>query len=158
SCSPSTCWATPSATSSTPASARADGRAARGALRAGGRARTLRARARHPGPRHFQSGGITPMSKHQLQTIVETLRSKPVIDRKGRGGGAGQALGRVGPGSPVAATTARKAVGAGGTPAEWVSAPDVAAGRAVLYLHGGGCVIGSINTHRSLAARISRAS
>ena len=30
-------------------------------------------------------------------------------------------------------------------------------GRAILYLHGGGYVIGSINTHRSLAARLSRA-
>jgi acetyl esterase/lipase len=35
---------------------------------------------------------------------------------------------------------------------------DADAGRAVLYLHGGGYVIGSINTHRSLAARLSRAS
>jgi acetyl esterase/lipase len=59
---------------------------------------------------------------------------------------------------PVEADIKREAVTAGGIPAEWVSAPDVDAGRAVLYLHGGGYVIGSINTHRSLAARISRAS
>ena len=33
-------------------------------------------------------------------------------------------------------------VSAGGVPAEWVSAPDAEAVRAVLYLHGGGYVVG----------------
>ncbi|HEY8149330.1 MAG TPA: alpha/beta hydrolase [Vicinamibacteria bacterium] len=59
---------------------------------------------------------------------------------------------------PVDADIKREVVSAGGVKAEWVSAPDADAGRAVLYLHGGGYVIGSINTHRSLAARLSRAS
>ncbi len=45
-----------------------------------------------------------------------------------------------------------------GVPAEWVSARGAAADRAVLYLHGGGYVLGSIGTHRELAARISAAS
>ena len=44
-----------------------------------------------------------------------------------------------------------------GVPAEWVSAPDVDEDRVVLYLHGGAYVIGSVNTHRDLAGRISRA-
>jgi len=45
-----------------------------------------------------------------------------------------------------------------GRPAEWVTAPGARDDRAVLYLHGGGYVIGSLATHRDLAARISRAS
>ena len=45
----------------------------------------------------------------------------------------------------------------GGVPAEWVTTPAVDARRVVLYLHGGAYVIGSINTHRDLAGRISRA-
>jgi monoterpene epsilon-lactone hydrolase len=45
-----------------------------------------------------------------------------------------------------------------GVRAEWVSAPDVDEDRVVLYLHGGAYVIGSINTHRDLAGRVSRAS
>ena len=45
-----------------------------------------------------------------------------------------------------------------GVPAEWVSTPDADDDRVVLYLHGGAYVIGSINTHRDLAGRISRAS
>ena len=59
---------------------------------------------------------------------------------------------------PVDADIKREVVSAAGVKAEWVSAPDADAGRAVLYLHGGGYVIGSIDTHRSLAARLSRAS
>jgi acetyl esterase/lipase len=48
-------------------------------------------------------------------------------------------------------------VNAGGVDAEWVCAPGVADDRFVLYLHGGGYVIGSIKTHRDLMGRISRA-
>ncbi len=38
---------------------------------------------------------------------------------------------------------------------EWVDAPGADARRALLYLHGGGYVIGSPTTHRYLAARLS---
>lgn len=48
-------------------------------------------------------------------------------------------------------------VSAGGVDAEWVCAPGAASDRFVLYLHGGGYVIGSVKTHRDLMARISRA-
>ena len=49
-------------------------------------------------------------------------------------------------------------VSAGGVDAEWISAPNSSADRAVLYVHGGGYVIGSVNTHRDLMGRIARAS
>jgi len=49
-------------------------------------------------------------------------------------------------------------VDAGRVPAEWVMAPGCDAGRAILYLHGGGYAIGSLNTHRRLAYDISAAS
>jgi acetyl esterase/lipase len=48
-------------------------------------------------------------------------------------------------------------VEAGGRPAEWVAAPGASAERALLYLHGGGYCIGSLNSHRQLAADLSRA-
>jgi len=44
-----------------------------------------------------------------------------------------------------------------GRDGEWVRAPGSQTERAILYLHGGGYVMGSINTHRSLAGEISRA-
>jgi epsilon-lactone hydrolase len=46
---------------------------------------------------------------------------------------------------------------AGGVPAEWLVPANVAAGRAVLYLHGGSYISGSINSHRTLAANIALA-
>lgn len=48
-------------------------------------------------------------------------------------------------------------VEANGVPAEWVVAAGIEAERVILYLHGGGYVIGSPATHRGLAERLSRA-
>jgi epsilon-lactone hydrolase len=48
-------------------------------------------------------------------------------------------------------------VNAGGVPAEWIVAPGAAEDRFLLYLHGGGYVLGSINTHREMISRMSRA-
>ncbi len=45
-----------------------------------------------------------------------------------------------------------------GIPAEWVEASGARADHAILYLHGGGYVIGSPVTHRSLAGKLSETS
>jgi monoterpene epsilon-lactone hydrolase len=57
---------------------------------------------------------------------------------------------------PAAADIKSERVNAGGVDAEWVSAPGAASDRVVLYLHGGGYVIGSVKSHRDLMSRISR--
>jgi acetyl esterase/lipase len=41
--------------------------------------------------------------------------------------------------------------------AEWIMAPNARAYRSVVYLHGGGFVMASVDTHRGLMGRISRA-
>ena len=46
---------------------------------------------------------------------------------------------------------------ANGVNAAWICAPGAADDRAVLYLHGGGYIMGSLNTHRDMMGRISRA-
>ncbi len=48
-------------------------------------------------------------------------------------------------------------VNAPAAPAEWLRPPSAAPGRVVLYLHGGGYVIGSPRSHRHLAAAIAGA-
>jgi acetyl esterase/lipase len=48
-------------------------------------------------------------------------------------------------------------VDAGGVRAEWITAPGAAADRAIVYLHGGGYVLGSIHSHRDMCERLSRA-
>jgi acetyl esterase/lipase len=50
-----------------------------------------------------------------------------------------------------------EAVTVAGRSAEWLRAPGAQAERAILYLHGGGYVMGSPNTHRSLGGEVSRA-
>ena len=45
-----------------------------------------------------------------------------------------------------------------GRPAEWIDPPGGSRDRVLLYLHGGGYCIGSINTHRELASRLAVAS
>ena len=46
---------------------------------------------------------------------------------------------------------------ANGVRAEWTSTPDADPAHVVLYLHGGGYVLGSLDSHRHLAAEIGRA-
>lgn len=43
-----------------------------------------------------------------------------------------------------------------GIPAEWVAAPNAIEDRVFLYLHGGAYILGNCNTHRGIAAKISR--
>ncbi len=98
------------------------------------------------------------MSQQQLQTIVQMLRSQPVVNQNASVAETRAGFEQMASMFPVDADIKCEGVSAGGVNAEWVSAPAAEPGRAVLYLHGGGYVIGSINTHRSLAARLSRAS
>jgi epsilon-lactone hydrolase len=49
-------------------------------------------------------------------------------------------------------------VGAGGVPAEWISAPGANPAVVMLYLHGGGYVLGSMRTHRVMLGHLARAS
>ena len=57
---------------------------------------------------------------------------------------------------PLPRGTIRRTVHLGDRPAERVSAGPAKGHGAVLYLHGGGYTVGSIATHRSLAAHLSR--
>jgi epsilon-lactone hydrolase len=59
---------------------------------------------------------------------------------------------------PSAGDTKCTPVNAGGVPAEWISATGAADDRVILYVHGGGYVMGSIATHRETIARLSKAS
>lgn len=49
-------------------------------------------------------------------------------------------------------------VGAGGVAAEWVYVPSASENKVIIYLHGGGYMIGSARTHRVPMSYLSRAS
>ena len=95
------------------------------------------------------------MSQEQLQAIIQQLKANPVLGEtdivKVRAG-----FEQLGAMFPVPGDVQCEPVMAGSVKAEWVTAPGSAADRAILYLHGGGYAIGSINTHRSLAASLSQ--
>jgi acetyl esterase/lipase len=57
----------------------------------------------------------------------------------------------------ISADVVIETVNAGGVPAEWTATPDAAADRVVLYLHGGGFVIGSLVSHRHVVCEVGRA-
>jgi len=44
---------------------------------------------------------------------------------------------------------------AGGVPAEWVVAPGASSARRVLYIHGGGFILGSPKSHRTITSQFS---
>src|SRR5260370_3907909 len=96
------------------------------------------------------------MSQQQLQQMSKMLKAQPIETNAPIAetrAGFEQMAGMF----PMDADVKWEPVNAGGIKSEWIAAPGADAGRAILYLHGGGYVIGSINTHRTLAARISRA-
>jgi monoterpene epsilon-lactone hydrolase len=51
-----------------------------------------------------------------------------------------------------------KPVNANGVPCQWIEAPHVSAGHAILYLHGGGFQVGSLKSHREMMVELSASS
>jgi monoterpene epsilon-lactone hydrolase len=107
-------------------------------------------------PNHRIWKGGTFMASKELQMIIDTFRSTPKL--------AGLSIEEQRAQMEVSFTQFQlpadvrcEPVNAGGVPAEWVTTPGVVAERVICYIHGGGYVIGSINTHRELASRLSRA-
>ena len=94
------------------------------------------------------------MSQAQLDAVIDLLTSRespenPTLeDSRERWEKLARAIG-----GDTAASVLR--VDADGVPAELVSSGEASSGRAILYLHGGGYVIGSPATHRELARRLS---
>jgi len=95
------------------------------------------------------------MASEALETVVGMLRSANIaqgtsIEEMRAGMEAGSAA------TPVPADVAFTAVDAGGVPAEWNDAPGARPDRVLVYYHGGGYCMGSLDTHRAHTARISR--
>jgi len=59
---------------------------------------------------------------------------------------------------PIAEGVTIKPVRIDGINAEWLKPDGVPEGSVILYIHGGGYCVGSINTHRSVASYIAKAS
>lgn len=95
------------------------------------------------------------MASQQLQKVIEIIRSVPAAKPDTTVGQMRGAMEKVA--ERVGPDVNCEKVSAGGVPAEWIVAPGAENDRVILYLHGGGYVMGSINTHRAMISRISRA-
>ncbi len=95
------------------------------------------------------------MASRELTQMIELLASQPAV-----GGGtieeqrAGMEAMLGGLALPEHTTV--NEIRIGDMAADWVTLPNSVNSRVVLYLHGGGYVMGSRRTHRELAARIAR--
>ena len=96
------------------------------------------------------------MSAEELKNLIELLTSRPApadADVEAMR----ERFDKLGSFLPTPEDALVEAVDANGVAAERVAAPGAGQGR-ILYLHGGGYVIGSAATHRTLAYGLSRAS
>ena len=97
------------------------------------------------------------MASEELKLVVQMLRSEPPLRAEASVDELRANMERMTAMAPLAEDVAYEAVEAGGVPAEWAVASNARDDRAVLYLHGGGYVLGSVRTHRHIAGNISRA-
>src|SRR5262245_16099556 len=94
------------------------------------------------------------MASEQLGMVVQMLRSlrpddeRPLVQMRAD-------LEAMAANAPPLDGVGCQAVHAGGVPCEWITAAGASPRAVVLYLHGGGYVEGSINTHRAHVARLS---
>jgi epsilon-lactone hydrolase len=94
------------------------------------------------------------MSDPEIQALRELIASRPrateIAQRRRDMDARGRQFG-------VATDVTVEKVSAGGVPAEWTTTPAANRNSAVLFLHGGGYVIGSLDSHRHMASEVGRA-
>ena len=95
------------------------------------------------------------MPSEESKQLIETLRAQPILQG---GSPAEMRAGMDANARQVDSDIGTEDTTAGGVPARFFSAPGADASKVVLYLHGGGYVIGSIASHAWLTGAISRAS
>ena len=95
------------------------------------------------------------MPSQELKQLIEMFASQPAVGGSSIEAQRG-AMEAMLAGLPLPEKVTVNAVRVGELDADWVTMPNSANGRVVLYLHGGGYVMGSRSTHRELAARIAR--
>ncbi len=94
------------------------------------------------------------MPSQELTDFIELIANGPVVT-DGTIEEQRASLAAMLEGLPLPEKVTVNEVQVGDMSADWVAMPNSANGRVVLYLHGGGYVMGSRRTHRELASRIA---
>jgi len=104
--------------------------------------------------RFTRAGGPGPELLQVIKTVRE-LTLKISVDRRGENlQAARSAFDSISDGHKF--TSEFFPVDAGGVPAEWVIAPGADKTRRVLYIHGGGFMLGSAKSHRTITSKFSQ--
>lgn len=97
------------------------------------------------------------MASEELKMVVELLRGAPPLPEGASFDEMREGMEQMTAAAPLDEDIRYEPVDAGGVPAEWAIATNARDDHAVLYLHGGGYVIGSVRTHRGIVGNLSRA-
>jgi monoterpene epsilon-lactone hydrolase len=97
------------------------------------------------------------MPSPEFEAVVQLLRDNPVIPPDVSVEEMRASMEAMTARAPLPEGSSAEPLELEGIPAEWVAAQGASRDAAVLYLHGGGYGIGSISTHRNLAAAVSDA-
>lgn len=98
------------------------------------------------------------MSENQtpIQKVRQVLAAGPVLEAEATPQQMRDGMNSLLGAAPVPAEAQITAAELGGVPGEWVEMPGAEAQRAVLYLHGGGYVLGSPQTHHALTTKLAQ--
>ena len=94
----------------------------------------------------------------ELEQVIALVKSREIDESQGATEGRRRSFERMIDGFTIDVPAKYNRVNAGGVTAEWVRADGASDSKVVLYLHGGGYIIGSPRTHRPMLAELSQAS
>ena len=97
------------------------------------------------------------MANAQIEQIRTMLKENPVVPEGASLEEMRAGIDAMGAMFPSLDDVTATAVDAGGVDAEWFDVNGGDSGRVLLYLHGGGYVIGSVQSHRPMIERITKA-
>lgn len=97
------------------------------------------------------------MASPQLQNIIQALRSIQLNPHEADIPTVRAAFEQFASVYPTADGVKREKADANGVPGEWITPPAVSGDTTILYIHGGGWTMGSVNTHARLVANICAA-
>ena len=92
----------------------------------------------------------------ELEQVIALVQSREIDESQGATEGRRRSFEQMVDDFSIDVPAKYGRVNAGGVTAEWVTAEGASDSRVVLYLHGGGYIIGSPRTHRALMANLSQ--
>ncbi|MHA2281605.1 MAG: alpha/beta hydrolase [Promethearchaeota archaeon] len=98
------------------------------------------------------------MVSEGMERVINMLKQQAEVETKKRIEDGRNAMEQMARMEKLPEDVTLEEISIGNIPSLWINTPEVVKKHVVLYLHGGGYVQGSLNTHKGLCSRISRTS